>query len=40
MLAENTTMLRMCAELGFEIDDDPTEKEVKVVRLELGEARK
>jgi len=36
VLAENTTMLRMCAELGFAIDDDPTEKGVKVVRLELG----
>ena len=23
VLAENTTMLRMCAELGFQIDDDP-----------------
>jgi acetyltransferase len=36
VLAENTTMLRMCAELGFQIDDDPKEKSVKVVTLELG----
>ena len=35
VLAENTTMLRMCAELGFHIDDDPKEKGVKVVTLEL-----
>jgi RimJ/RimL family protein N-acetyltransferase len=36
VLAENTTMLRMCAELGFAIEDDPTQKGVKVVRLEVG----
>ena len=36
VLAENTTMLRMCAELASAIEDDPTEKGVKVVRLELG----
>jgi acetyltransferase len=36
VLAENTMMLRMCAEFGFAIDDGPTEKGVKVVRLELG----
>ena len=36
VLAENTTMLRMCAELGFRIEDDPTEKGIKVVRLELS----
>jgi len=35
VLAENTTMLRMCAELGFHIDDDPNEKGVKLVTLEL-----
>jgi acetyltransferase len=38
VLAENTTMLRMCAELGFAIDDDPTQTGVKVVRLELGKS--
>ena len=36
VLAENAIMLRMCAQLGFAIDDDPTQKGVKVVRLELG----
>ena len=37
VLAENTTMLRMCAELGFHIGDDPHAKEIKVVTLELAE---
>jgi len=36
VLAENTTMLRMCAELGFQISDDPHEKGIKVVTLELA----
>ena len=36
VLAENTTMLRMCAELGFHIEDDPDAKGIKVVRLEVG----
>jgi len=35
VLAENTTMLEMCAELGFTITDDPVERSVKVVTLEL-----
>ena len=35
VLAENVTMLRMCADLGFQIDDDPHEKGIKVVTLEL-----
>ena len=35
VLAENTTMLRMCAELGFRIGDDPRAKGIKVVTLEL-----
>src|ERR1043165_7582444 len=39
VLAENTTMLRMCAELGFHIEDDPTAKGIKMVRLELAAAR-
>jgi RimJ/RimL family protein N-acetyltransferase len=38
VLAENTTMLRMSAELGFAIDDDPTQKGIKVVRLEVGKS--
>ena len=36
VLTENTTMLRMCAELGFQIEDDPTTKGVKLVTLNLG----
>ena len=36
VLAENTTMLRMCAELGFHIEDDPSAKGVKRVTLELA----
>jgi len=35
VLDENTTMLLMCAELGFAIADDPTERGVKVVTLDL-----
>jgi hypothetical protein len=29
-------MLRMCAELGFHLRDDPHQKGIKVVTLELG----
>jgi acetyltransferase len=36
VLAENTTMLRMCRELGFAITDDPHSKEIKVVTLRLS----
>ena len=35
VLAENTTMLRMCGELGFQIRDDPHSKGIKVVTLAL-----
>ena len=35
VLAENTTMLRMCAELGFDIREDMTSKSTKVVTLKL-----
>ena len=35
VLAENTTMLRMCAELGFQIEDDPSAKGIKRVTLAL-----
>ena len=37
VLAENTTMLAMCAELGFVIADDPKEAGVKIVTLDLTE---
>jgi RimJ/RimL family protein N-acetyltransferase len=36
VLAENTTMLTMCAELGFTVADDPTETGVMVVSLDLA----
>ena len=35
-LAENAAMLRMCAELGFRIEDDPKAKGTKLLTLELG----
>lgn len=37
VLAENTVMLDMCAELGFRIAPDPQEPDLRVVRLELTE---
>ncbi len=37
VLAENTTMLRMCEQLGFRIADDPAENGVKVVTLRLDQ---
>lgn len=37
VLAENSSMLTMCAELGFAIKDDPEERGVKLVDLPLGE---
>lgn len=38
VLAENSTMLTMCAELGFHIADEPGERGVKLVTLPLDEA--
>jgi acetyltransferase len=35
VLRENTTMLKMCRELGFQIASDPDEADVQVVRLTL-----
>jgi acetyltransferase len=35
VLAENTTMLRMCAELGFHVADDPGGSGIKLATLEL-----
>jgi acetyltransferase len=37
VLAENSTMLLMCSELGFHTTDDPSERGVKVVTLPLDE---
>jgi len=37
VLAENSTMLIMCAELGFHAADDPDEKGVRLVTLPLAE---
>ena len=37
VLAENSMMLLMCAELGFHIGNDPNERGVKVVTLPLHE---
>ena len=35
VLRENTTMLAMCRELGFEIADDPDDRTINVVKLRL-----
>jgi acetyltransferase len=35
VLAENTTMLSMCRDLGFHVADDPSSRDIKVVTLEL-----
>ena len=37
VLAENSTMLQMCGELGFHATDDPDERGVKLVTLPLDE---
>jgi len=36
VLAENTTMLRMCAELGFGIADSPADPGLRIVTLPIG----
>ena len=38
VLAENTTMLSMCRELGFDITIKPDEPNLRTVRFELGKA--
>jgi acetyltransferase len=38
VLAENTTMLKMCAELGFGVETDPEDGSVRHVRLRLSPA--
>src|SRR5271169_4901071 len=35
VLQENTSMVDMCRELGFEVGEDPSDRTVKLVRLEL-----
>jgi RimJ/RimL family protein N-acetyltransferase len=39
VLAENTTMLLMCDEFGFTAVDDPSERGVKLVTLDLADSR-
>jgi RimJ/RimL family protein N-acetyltransferase len=39
VLAENTTMLAMCAELGFDIADDPEDPDVMTVTLPMRTAQ-
>jgi RimJ/RimL family protein N-acetyltransferase len=39
VLSENTTMLAMCAELGFHIASDPRDPGIKTVTLPVGLAR-
>ena len=36
VLAMNTTMLTMCAELGFKVEVDPSDATIRYVRLHLG----
>ncbi len=36
VLASNTTMLRMCAEMGFHVEADPDDLGIRSVQLELG----
>lgn len=38
VLAENTTMLRMCAELGFSVTESPHESSVRIVSLRIPPA--
>jgi acetyltransferase len=35
VLSENTTMLRMCGELGFDIQHDPSDPTIMIARLSL-----
>jgi acetyltransferase len=34
-LAENTAMLEMCAQLGFQIKSEPDEPNIRIVTLNL-----
>ena len=40
VLRENTTMLTMCQELGFEIADDPNDADICIARLVLRDQRR
>ncbi len=40
VLATNTTMLKMCSEMGFHIEPDPGDVGLRNVELKLGEATK
>ena len=40
VLAENLTMLKMCAELGFHAAEDPDERGMKLVTLPLDEVKR
>jgi acetyltransferase len=39
VLSDNAAMLRMCAELGFDITASPDDENIRVVRLALGQPR-
>lgn len=39
VLRENTTMLQMCKELGFDIIDDPEDSSLKFAKLDIGTVR-
>jgi acetyltransferase len=38
VLAENSTMLRMCAELGFDLAESPADPSVRIVTLPIEPA--
>jgi acetyltransferase len=38
VLAENATMVRMCAELGFQISESPDDSHIRIVRLPVAPA--
>jgi acetyltransferase len=39
VLGENTTMLRMCKELGFDIAADPDDPDACIVKLAISNQR-
>jgi GNAT superfamily N-acetyltransferase len=38
VLSENTTMLKMCGELGFHVEESPNDPHIRVVKLKLDTA--